>query len=156
VSRLPLSLTASLVAFSLVSVAGAADVSAKLVGKWKIKDIKVEANSKGADKAKTMLQSTTIEFTKDKKFSMMMVFPLKGTWTVKGNLVQMRMTEMMGMTIAQLKEMAKKSAASNPAMASPESLKKLDEPMNSTLSADGKTLTTKPEGSHNVLIFVKG
>lgn len=137
----------------VVAVAGLAGckkgVEAQLEGKWTMsKAPNVDPKNPAAAMIQGMMKSVTIEFKKDHKFSMTMMIPIEGTYSVSGNSVSLSPTSIMGMSMDQIKSQSK----NNPAMAKSGDM---DKPMNATLSEDGKTLTVDDKSGKGAMEFTK-
>lgn len=74
----------------------------------------------------------TLEIKKDHTFTMTMLFPFEGTWTLTGSKATLTITKFMGLD--------SKSFPSNGANKAPDNNK----PMILNVSDDGKTLTAEP------------
>jgi hypothetical protein len=129
--------------------------SATLAGKWKVKSVSVPISGPEAEKAKAMMMPATLEFAKDKSFSMMLVRPMKGTWKVTGREVALTITDMMGTKMSEIVAMARSNYANDPSPRHKAVLDELSKPMIAVLSSDGKTLTFKPAAGKAVLVFMK-
>lgn len=147
---------------ALVAV-GCKGPEAQLVGKWKCTDMKLpgSVSSANASMAKSMMSSITLEFKPDKHYTMSVILPIEGTWTISDHTVSMTMTKMMGMDMTQLKQTVQQQAKTNPAVAkslqqNPNSMDALNKPQTATLSDDGKTLTVKDNsGKGGDMVFTK-
>jgi len=135
---------ASFVALGAVALtlAGcAASPEKQVVGKWK-GSVTLPPNMAKDPRAgmlKGMFSNLTLEVKEDKKFTLTMMVPIEGTWSVSGKSLTLQPTKIMGMDVKQAQEMAKKQGRSATSM---------DKPMKMTLSEDGKTLTAEnPESS---------
>jgi len=153
-----LSMAASAVSIvGALSLVGCGNKEAQLTGKWKIKSMPDLSNAQGVQgnaMAQSVLQSMSksmaIEFKPDKHYTMTMIIPIDGDWSISGNTVTMKATKMAGMDMAQIKKMA----ASNPQAQA--SLDKNSTDMTASLSDDGKTLTVNSKnGSGSAMTFEK-
>ena len=148
----------------VLCVAGCKSREAQLEGKWKCTDMKLPASAQsgpGAAFAKSMMNAITIEFKPSKQYTMSMMFPIEGTWTLDGTTVSMQMTKMMGMDLSQLKQTVETQAKTNPTVAqqlkaNPNGMDSMGKPQTATLSDDGKTLTVKDNtGKGGDMVFTK-
>ena len=124
-------------AIALLGCSGATEK--KIVGKYKAqltmpegkKDDPSAPMAKGF--AEALVGSMSLEIKEGKAFTMTaMGFPIEGTWTLNGDKLTLTPTKVMGM---------------DPKTASKDSTSKSDEPMELTVSSDGKTLMpTKKAG----------
>jgi hypothetical protein len=106
---------------------------ASVVGKYKAKVESPAGQSKdnpgqalGEGLANALASSMTLELKADHTFSMTMIFPIEGTWSMSGSDVTLSPQSVMGMKPDEGKS-------------------KSNEPMVFAASADGKTLTAKAE-----------
>lgn len=84
----------------------------------------------------------------DKTFSMTVAFvPMEGTWDTAGDHLNLHIEKAMGMDKAQLKDMAAKQGKDNPK--AQQDMDKMDQPIEMSLSPDGKTLTVTNKGALN-------
>ncbi len=124
------------------------------MGKWKFKNFDMPAaaaNNPMAGTIKQLFSSASLEIKPDKKFTLTMVVPIEGTWSLNGNVISMQPTSVMGMSMDKVKEMQAKQPGGGGMMA-----KNVDQPMNATLSDDGKTLTLLgPTEQQGTLSFEK-
>ena len=135
-----LSLTAA------VLVTGCSNREAQLEGKWKLSNFSMPSgqNAKVVQMLNAMKSTISIEFKKDKNFSMSMVVPIEGTWNLSGDALEMTTTKVMGMDIGKARQSAIDQAKNNPALQKQiESQDSNSQNFRGTLSSDGKTLTLK-------------
>jgi len=145
-----------LLCMPLLAIAVSAHGAHKLaspIGKWNVKSVSLPTTGPQAEKAKAMMMTATLEFSKDKSFSMILVGPMKGTWTVKGSEVALTVTEMMGRKMSEIVAMARSNYASDPSPQHKAALDELTKPMVGILSPDGKILTMKPAPGKAGLVF---
>ena len=84
-----------------------------VVGKYRI-DMQVPAGQKndpGMMMASAMLESMSLELKADKTWAMSGMFPLEGTYTVAGDIVELEVTEAMGMKKEDLEKMGGESGS---------------------------------------------
>ena len=128
-----------LVAVLAVCVCGCSNREKQLVGKW-TGDLTIPESEKDNPMAKMvqgMMGSLSLELKADKTFSMSMIFPIEGTWSVSGDTLSLQATKMMGMSMEQAKSMAKSQGKAG-------NVDEMDKPMQFTISADGKELKAVP------------
>jgi hypothetical protein len=133
---------------------GCQSKEAQLEGTWKVKDVAIpSALAKGAqaEQAKTMLKAATLEFKKEKKFTLIVTGALDGDWSFADNAVSLKVATVSGKSIAEIKTLTK----GNPVAAA--QVAELEKPMVATLAADGKTLTLTlgPAGKQITFTFEK-
>ena len=116
-----------------------------LVGKYK-GDLKMPPAKPGdqraemaAKMAKSMAATLALELKADKSFSMTVMFPVEGTWSVSGSTLSLKAEKIMGQTIEQLKEMAKKQPGGR-------NVDQMNKPMKFKIVNGGKKLTSITEG----------
>jgi len=147
---------AQVLSIPLVAIAVLAhNQSAKLPGKWKVKSVLLPASGPEAEKAKAMMMSSTIVFSKNKTFAMTLGGPMKGTWDVKGSEVALTIAEMMGRKMSEFVAMARANYLRQPSHRNKAALDELSKPLMAMLSSDGKTLTIKPTPGKAGLVFIK-
>lgn len=109
-----------------------------LIGKWVVDTASMTAEMKDNPMAEQMAKSMTIEFKEDKSFTMTMIFPAEGTWSLAGDVVTLDVKKAMGMEVP-----ADQKGKNN---------------LELKISGDGKTLTAvkKPDDkSKENLVFKK-
>lgn len=153
-------LSLALALFALLVVGCAGNKEKQLVGSWKgeIKLTPEQEKNPMAAMAKQMMSNITLDLKEDKTFLMNMMFAVEGNWALEGETLKLSPTKMAGMTMDKIEEQAKAQAKTNPAMAKQMENNKVNEPMLMTLSADGKTLTTKDkpgQPSQGAMTFTK-
>jgi len=134
-------------------MSGCANKEKQLVGKWKFKSLDVPAAQQSnpmIGMIKSMLASSTIEIKPDKKFVLTMVVPIEGTWALTDSKVTMTPTSVQGMSIDQVKSQAQAQGGQSGMMA-----KGAGNPLDGTLSDDGKTLTVSGSGQQGSMVFEK-
>jgi len=141
----------TLLAVSLLFVAvGCKGLEAKLEGKYKgeMKMGSSQAGGKNGEVARQMAgmlaNSLSLELKKDKTFTMQMLFPLEGSWSLDGTTLMLTPTKFMGMSVS---DMAKTGSNAN----------NRQQPMKFAVSDGGDTLTSvndKP-GDDTSLVFKK-
>jgi hypothetical protein len=147
--------TVFVVAIALL-VSGCGNKEARLIGKYKGEMAGMPAaddkNNPMAGLAKAMAGSLSLELKADHKFTLNVIFPLEGTWSVSGDTVTLKVEKAMGMDVDSLKDKAKSSPGSKSASSSSDANK----PIELKVSADGKTLTAQdPKGTGGKMTFVK-
>jgi hypothetical protein len=134
---------AVLVALHLVACSGAKPTPD---GKWQLTG-QTGATGAVAAQIDKLKGSSTVQLDKDGKFDMSMGAPIKGTWQATGNNVTLSVTEVQGMSIADIE----KKAAS---MGIPTS--DMHTQMTGTMSDDGKTLNLgDPKTPNQKLVFTR-
>lgn len=131
----------------------AAGSNSRLVGKFK-GEITFPASMKddpNVAMAKSLLANTTLELNADKTFTMTMMVPLEGHWSVSGSTVSLKIEKMMGMDPADVKKAA--DAKQPGAMKGGE----FDKPMKLMISDNGNKLTAIDEkgSDKGSLVFTK-
>jgi hypothetical protein len=116
------------------ALAGCQNRENALVGKYK-GSLQLPDTKDGKpidDLTKTMasnLANMPLELKADRTFTMtMLMFPAEGTWKLEGDTLVLSVTEVMGMTVEEMKKQ-------NPSSAN------TDKPMRLKVSPDNKTLT---------------
>ncbi len=130
------------VALLLLVVGCSSNLEQKLVGKYKGEigmDPKSEKDDMAAAFAKALLGNLSLELKADKTFSMSIMVPVEGTWSVSGDRLLLKVSKAMGMSVEDLE----KGAASEGKPAA--DLEQMKEPLEFSVSSDGKTLTAIPK-----------
>lgn len=125
-----------------VAIGCAGNREKELVGKWTGKasvpdDKKNDPNVKMAE---AFLSNASLELKEDKKFTMTIMFPFEGTWSVSGDTLALKVEKFMGMTVDQVKNMAKGQPNS-------QNIDEIEKPMEFKISGDNKTLTAVKKGA---------
>jgi len=127
-------------AIALALSVGCAKSGANLVGNWKgslqlPKSSNAAADGMANAMVSAMASNITLNLKGDGTFSMNMIFPIEGNWSVTGSKLSLIPTKLMGMSVDDMK---KQQPANGSTMAASSSAQK---PLVFDVSADGKTLT---------------
>ena|ERR1051325_93872 len=126
-------LSAALLLIALVAaLVGCGNREKQLIGKWTGK-ANLPDSAKSNPMAAALASNIALELKEDKTFSMMM---FEGTWSVSGDTLNLKTNKFMGMTMDQIKGMAKGQPGAD----------QIDKPMQFSISSDGKTLTAIKSG----------
>lgn len=150
-TKIPFALLGALLAIVL---SGCANREAQLTGTWKLDPTTFKMpNASTGDATKdaaakkmteTMMQNMAsainLELKEDKTFTMNMMFPMEGTWSLSGDTVQLNLVKAMGMEVDKM----------------PGADKQKKEPMVLSISADNKALTLQDKtGKTGAMVFKK-
>lgn len=124
----------------------------KLIGKYKA-DVKLSAKEQAdLDKnpfgamAKSMMGSMALELKDEHKFTLTIMIPIEGTWSVSGDTLELKPETVMGMKADEVKKKQEEAAAKNPALMAQAKNGDLTKTLKFTVGSDG-TLTAVPDGS---------
>ena len=106
-------------------------------------------------KAKAMMMTSVIQFSKDKTFAMTMGAPMKGTWKATGHNIALTITDLMGRKMSEIVDMARSTYRNDPSPQHKAVLDELSKPLMAVLSSNGKTLTLKPAPGKAGAVFMK-
>jgi hypothetical protein len=112
------------------------DREGQLVGKWtgELSMPDAKGDDPMAKFAQALMGNVSLDLKEDKSFTMTIVIPIEGTWSLQGDVLTLMPTKVMGMTMDEAKKMAEsngKTADKND----------MNQPMEFSVSGDGKTLT---------------
>ena len=108
-----------------------------------------------AEKARAMMMTSTLNLSRDKTFTMILVDPMKGTWKVTGHNLALTITEMLGRKMTDILAMVRSNYENDPSPRHKAALEELSKPMIFAISADSKTLTLKQAPGKAGLVLMR-